>query len=153
MTKNKPSGLNIFTFATLASKPIVKEGLYSAKITDIDVHKQFSRSKLLIQASVESEPGIRVSLTYFANIKLTDTGQIIEPTNTMALTKTLHHLFPDRKISCLNLNELIGLDCFAEVKLVTLDYRKKERNPAEYYSKISQLYHYDFAWEQVVPET
>jgi hypothetical protein len=145
--------LSISTFADKPLKPVIRDGIYQAEILGVDIQKQFSRTKLLIQANIKVESELENTLTYFANIKVNETGQILAPTSTMALTKTLYNLFPDKNITQINLKELIGMKCYADVSTVTLDYRKKEKDPSQYYSKISQFYHNDNGWEQVVPET
>lgn len=132
---NKPSG----RLSKAPKRPLLKEGTYQALITSWDPHTQFGVPKILLQLTVFSNEG-ETDLTYFANIKIDEDGEIMEPASTTSLAKLLRNVFPNKSFSEINLNDLINLSCMVEVGTVTKDFSHQPHPPDKQYSKIREIY-------------
>lgn len=132
---HKPSG----KLVAAPPKPLINPGRYPAIIKDWEFHRQFGSTKILIQVEIEIDLE-SIILTYFTNVKTSENGDIIAPSSTMKLARTLGNLFPDSLFEEINLDRLIGIKCIAEVNTVTKDHRRKDKPEKLHYSTVEELF-------------
>jgi len=125
-------------------KPVIKEGEYLGVIQGWEVHRMFDRMKLLIQVSIQSiEYDEIITLTYFANLKCNEEGELIEPRRTTTFSKLLHNLWPGTDFIECNLKNLTGMKCKVVVVTVKSDMRRNPLIERKYYSKIKEIFRDD----------
>jgi hypothetical protein len=134
MKPQKPTG----KLHQLPGRPLIKEGVYPGLIKSWDVHKQFGSDKLLLHVSINTNTET-IDLTYFANIKRDEHGEINAPTSTTSFAKLLKNLFPGSKFEDINLNDLIDMSCMASVVTVGTDFCRQPLSTEKRYSKIKDI--------------
>lgn len=141
MKPPKPTG----KLLQLPGRPLINEGEYPGLIKSWDVHKQFGSDKLLLHVSINVNTK-NIDLTYFANIKRGENGEINAPTSTSSFAKLLKNLFPMSKFEDINLNDLIDMSCIASVVTVGTDFCRQPLSPDKKYSKIKDIYRHKEEW-------
>lgn len=141
----KPPG----KFLPLPKLPLIDPGIYEAKIIDWELHRQFDRMKILIHINVDAGTET-IKLTYFASVKIDESGVMREPTPTMKLYKLLRNLWPKSSFSEIDLDELANKPCRVTVDTVRQDAQRQKKSTEEQYSTIREILSLDYRYEKPI---
>ena len=113
----------------------IPEGTYFCKIVAWKTMFMFGGHKLIIDCYFSE---YEINISFICNIQISPDGTVKNPGRRSRLFKLLKAL-SGRSQGNFNLDDLIGLECMAEVTTSTKDERKMDKPEDEQYSVISEL--------------
>ena len=125
-------------FLPLDARPRIAEGTYKGRLVSWNQFFSFGQ-KIFINSEVIDSNGQIVNLSFIANIKVTEEGQMIAPKRSTKLSKTLSALLPTTPLNDMDLEALMGLTCLCKVEDSKRDSYKKIKPEKDWYSTITEL--------------